>query len=64
MSNYLLPHHQAKLQNSGLSPEAISARGYKTLSTKVEVERLSFSRSQATASFADTDLECGRFKNS
>ncbi|QVL30284.1 DUF3854 domain-containing protein [Telmatocola sphagniphila] len=49
MSNYLLPHHQAKLQNSGLSPEAISARGYKTLSTKVEVERLSFSRSQATA---------------
>lgn len=39
--------HRAILeQESGITPEVIAARGYKTATTKAELARLGFSRSQ------------------
>ena|SRR5215218_802506 len=45
--NSLAAHHRAMLeQESSIAPEVIEARGYRTVETKAELERLSFGRAQ------------------
>ncbi len=49
-SNYpgltLLPQHEALLAASGISPEAATARGYRSVKTKTDLRRLGFGPSQ------------------
>jgi hypothetical protein len=47
MSDVLHHHHRAMLeQESGINPEVVAARGYRTMTIKAELERLGFSRNQ------------------
>ncbi|MGC4192906.1 MAG: DUF3854 domain-containing protein [Thermomicrobiales bacterium] len=43
----LLPPHQALLDGSGIDPDVVVARGYRSITTKAEMQRLGFSASQA-----------------
>lgn len=43
----LLPQHQALIDGSGIDPEVAAARGYRSVTTKAEMQRLGFSASQA-----------------
>ncbi len=43
----LAPHHEAMLlEGSGIIPDVVEARGYRTISKKVELEELGFGRAQ------------------
>ncbi|HEX5322540.1 MAG TPA: DUF3854 domain-containing protein [Capsulimonadaceae bacterium] len=42
----LLPHHQAMLEASAISPEIAAQRGYRSITVKAELRRLGFSDSQ------------------
>ncbi len=42
----LLPQHAALLRASSVSPEVANARGYRSLTTKADAERLGFGRAQ------------------
>ncbi|MGB3330360.1 MAG: DUF3854 domain-containing protein [Thermomicrobiales bacterium] len=42
-----LPQHQALIDGSGIDPEVAAARGYRSVTTKAEMQRLGFSASQA-----------------
>jgi Domain of unknown function (DUF3854) len=45
--NSLAAHHRAVLKTeSGIAPEVIEARGYRTVETKADLERLRFGRAQ------------------
>lgn len=45
--NSLAAHHRVMLeQESSITPEVIEARGYRTVETKAELERLGFGRAQ------------------
>jgi uncharacterized protein (DUF927 family) len=43
----LAPHHVALLRASAITPEVAAARGYRTVTTRVELLRLGFSEAQA-----------------
>ncbi|MGC4190481.1 MAG: DUF3854 domain-containing protein [Thermomicrobiales bacterium] len=43
----LLPQHQALIDGSGIDPEVAAARGYRSVTTKAEMQRLGFSAAQA-----------------
>jgi len=43
----LLPQHQALIDDSGIDPEVALARGYRSVTSKAEMQRLGFSASQA-----------------
>jgi hypothetical protein len=44
---YLADHHRRNLiEESGIDPEVVSARGYRTVSKKIKLEDLGFSRTQ------------------
>lgn len=42
----LLPQHQALIDGSGIATEVAAAGGYRTVTTKAEMQRLGFSASQ------------------
>lgn len=42
----LLPHHRKMLADSGISPEVINARGYRSAAKKAELKELGFSDAQ------------------
>ncbi len=42
----LLPHHQALIEESGISSDIARARGYRSISAKAELARLGFGRNQ------------------
>jgi hypothetical protein len=42
----LLPQHQALIDSSAIDPEVAAARGYRSVTTKAELQRLGFSASQ------------------
>jgi hypothetical protein len=43
----LLPQHQALIDGSAISPEVAATRGYRSVMTKADMQRLGFSASQA-----------------
>ena len=43
---FLLPQHQALIDGSGIDPEVAAARGYRSVTTKADMQRLGFSASQ------------------
>jgi len=43
----LLPQHQALIESSAIAPEVAAARGYRSVTTKAEMQRLGFGASQA-----------------
>jgi len=46
VSSVLLPHHAALVKNSAITESVAKARGYRSATTKAELERLGFGRSQ------------------
>src|SRR5947208_8017492 len=42
----LLPHHERLLRHSAIAPEVARARGYRSVTTKAELEALGFGRAQ------------------
>jgi hypothetical protein len=46
VSTNLLAHHEALLKDSGIEPDVIAARGYRSETTGAQLGRLGFTRSQ------------------
>ena len=46
---HLLPSHAEMLKASAISPDVAAARGYRSVETKADLERLGFSRAQRNA---------------
>ena len=46
MTSRLLPQHEGMLRESGISPEVIAERGYRSPETKDELIHLGFSHAQ------------------